>query len=590
MYQLLFWTSTLISSSWSEALATGGRATGVFGESAILSCKLGDTTETLTQISWQRRTKENPVNDNFYIIESTNKALFVNGGDDRFQFLGNFGAKDGTIQLSNITLKDEGSYTCIFTLFPSGNHRTEIPLAVLVPPATSLKDEVLVLGDKEAPIASCMAAGSKPPAVVRWITTNLGEEVRNTTNTTQHENGTTTVVSSLFGKPTMEINGGSVLCVVTSEAQREEKILNLTIQLNSLATGGRATGVFGESAILSCKLGDTTETLTQISWQRRTKEKPVNDNFYIIESTNKALFVNGGDDRFQFLGNFGAKDGTIQLSNITLKDEGSYTCIFTLFPSGNHRTEIPLAVLVPPATSLKDEVLVLGDEEAPIASCMAEGSKPPAVVRWITTNLGEEVRNTTNTTQHENGTTTVVSSLFGKPTMEINGGSVLCVVTSEAQREEKILNLTIQLNFSPSEVHISEESTDSFRCISKAYPVAKVTWSRPGQSLPQSVRVEGERLHLSSKTSDLTGLYQCEAENPYGRTITYLHMHISSGGSTAGWVLFGLLLSINLVVLVWKCYKYRKRLRREDDGGQQANPTSPGEDPAEGVPLAEDQI
>ena len=110
-------------------------------------------------------------------------------------------------------------------------------------------------------------------------------------------------------------------------------------------TGGRVTGVFGESAVLSCKLGDTTETLTQISWQRRTKEKPANDNFYIIESTNKPHFVNGRDDRFNFLGNFGAKDGTIQLSNIALKDEGSYTCIFTLFPSGNLRKDIPLTVL-----------------------------------------------------------------------------------------------------------------------------------------------------------------------------------------------------------------------------------------------------
>ena len=106
----------------------------------------------------------------------------------------------------------------------------------LVPPAISLIENVLVLGAEDAHIASCVAAGSKPPAVVRWNTTNLGEEVRITTNTTQHENGTTTVVSSLFGRPTMEINGGWVQCVVTSEALREEEILPLTIQLNCECT------------------------------------------------------------------------------------------------------------------------------------------------------------------------------------------------------------------------------------------------------------------------------------------------------------------------------------------------------------------
>ncbi|XP_072253041.1 nectin-3 [Leuresthes tenuis] len=387
----------------------------------------------------------------------------------------------------------------------------------------------------------------------------------------------------------MDINGGSVQCVVTSEALREEEIRNLTIQLNSLVTDGRATGVSGESAVLSCKLGDTTETLTQISWQRRTKEKPVNDNFYIIESTNKPRFVNGEDDRFKFLGNFGAKDGTIQLSNIALKDEGSYTCIFTLFPSGNFRSEIPLTVLVPPAISLKEDVLILGDKEARIASCVAAGSKPLPVVKWNTTGLGEEVRITTNTTQHENGTTTAVSSLFGTPTMDINGGSVQCVVTSEALRGEEIRNLTIQLNFPPFEVHISEDHTskDSFECISKAHPPASITWSRSGQSLPQSVRTEGGRLHLSTKTSDLTGLYQCEAKNPYGRTDSHLYVYISTECCTTCWVLFGLLLSINLVVLVWICYRYWKRRRRNGADCRRDPPPALADNSTEAVPLAD---
>uniref|UniRef100_A0A4W6G4G8 Immunoglobulin V-set domain-containing protein n=1 Tax=Lates calcarifer TaxID=8187 RepID=A0A4W6G4G8_LATCA len=61
-----------------------------------------------------------------------NGPPFVNGRDDRFQFIGNFSDKNGSIQLSNVTLLDEGVYTCIFILFPSGNHETKVPLNLLV--------------------------------------------------------------------------------------------------------------------------------------------------------------------------------------------------------------------------------------------------------------------------------------------------------------------------------------------------------------------------------------------------------------------------------------------------------------------------
>uniref|UniRef100_A0A3Q2X584 Ig-like domain-containing protein n=1 Tax=Haplochromis burtoni TaxID=8153 RepID=A0A3Q2X584_HAPBU len=123
-------------------------------------------------------------------------------------------------------------------------------------------------------------------------------------------------------------------------------VLQCTYVVEALQViGGNVKVVQGGTAILPCHVTGTNDDLTQITWQRRTREKPHNDNFLTILPREGVQFVNGGDDRFKYIGNFNNKNGTLQLSNVALKDEGSYTCIFTLFPSGNQKTEILLIVI-----------------------------------------------------------------------------------------------------------------------------------------------------------------------------------------------------------------------------------------------------
>uniref|UniRef100_A0A669DCZ9 Ig-like domain-containing protein n=1 Tax=Oreochromis niloticus TaxID=8128 RepID=A0A669DCZ9_ORENI len=329
--------------------------------------------------------------------------------------------------------------------------------------------------------------------------------------------------------------------------------------------GGSVTVEQGSTAILSCYVIDTNDDLTQITWQRKTREKPHNDNFLTILPREGAQFVNGDDDRFKYIGNFNNKNGTLQLSNVALKDEGRYTCIFTLFPSGNQKTEIPLNLLVPPFTNIKDKLPTLGTGEVLFATCTAAGSKPPAEVRWLTGALGENVRTTTNSTQHNNGTTTTVSSLFGVPMREIDGHQVQCVISGDSLSKEETLPFTIQVYFSPTEVNIRVITEDSFECVTEANPNANFTWSRSGQALLQSaVKVEGAKLQLLSLTSDLNGLYQCEASNAYGSKHgqLFVHYHLASGACSAVWVLVGVLFFLNVVVAaVWYLDKSRQLQR-----------------------------
>ncbi|XP_063355911.1 poliovirus receptor homolog [Pelmatolapia mariae] len=319
--------------------------------------------------------------------------------------------------------------------------------------------------------------------------------------------------------------------------------------------GGSVTVVQGDTAILPCKLQltDTTEDLTQITWQRRTREKPSNDNFITVGPSEEPRFVHRRDDRFKYIGNFNDKNGTLQLSNVALKDEGSYTCIFTLFPGGTKKTEIPLKVTVPPFTNVKDNLPTLGTEEVLFATCTAAGSRPPAEVRWLTGGLGDKVRTTTNSIQDDNGTTTTVSSLFGVPTSEINGHQVQCVISGDFLTKEISLPFTIQVYFSPTEVNIRLISEDTFECVAEANPKAKYNWSRSGQPLLESaVKVEGAKLQLLSLTSGLNGLYRCEASNPHGSKHNQLYVHVASGTCSTAWTLFGLLVSLNVIgAAVW---------------------------------------
>ncbi|KAK5861115.1 hypothetical protein PBY51_022534 [Eleginops maclovinus] len=97
---------------------------------------------------------------------------------------------------------------------------------------------------------------------------------------------------------------------------------------------------------------------------------------------------------------------------------------------------------------------------------------------------------------------------------------------------EETLSFTIQVYFSPMEVTILETSEGSFKCETEANPSAKFNWSRIGLQLPQSAVSEGAVLRFKEITSDLNGLYQCEASNQHGNKHQKLQIYVVSGNCT----------------------------------------------------------
>lgn len=93
-----------------------------------------------------------------------------------------------------------------------------------MPPASSIVDNHPVWGDKEVSLATCTAAGAKPPASVSWLFGDVPGDLTTVSSSIQHDNGTVTIISSLFGVPSREINNQLVKCVITSSAFKDQTL------------------------------------------------------------------------------------------------------------------------------------------------------------------------------------------------------------------------------------------------------------------------------------------------------------------------------------------------------------------------------
>uniref|UniRef100_A0A3P8ZIM4 Ig-like domain-containing protein n=1 Tax=Esox lucius TaxID=8010 RepID=A0A3P8ZIM4_ESOLU len=319
--------------------------------------------------------------------------------------------------------------------------------------------------------------------------------------------------------------------------------------------GGKRAVILGEDADLFCRLSEAEE-FDQITWQKETRENSNKHNFFVIKPDGITSNVNGLKGRVLFIGNTSDYLGSIRIRNVTLLDEGTYTCIFSV-SSGPIQTEMSLTVIVPPVMSVTGHVSPVGDNEVVLVTCIAAAAKPKAEVIWNTGALNKSLRWVTNSTQHANGTSTVLSQLIGLPTRTANQKQVHCVVNHCALEEERTLSYTIDIHYPPQIVNITSSQAKYFLCIVDGNPRPNYIWSRDVQPWPvSSVRIDGDSLHLLSLSSDLNGLYVCEASNLYGSTTGFLYVHTTSEISPACWVLLCLIV-VASAAAIFLCSWYK---------------------------------
>ncbi|XP_028847127.1 poliovirus receptor-like isoform X2 [Denticeps clupeoides] len=205
----------------------------------------------------------------------------------------------------------------------------------------------------------------------------------------------------------------------------------------------------GENATLSCILTDTNEELMQVIWYRRTIMRQSVEHIYTI--FQKSHFanddVNGLKERLTFTGNVAEGIASLYLTNVTLFDDGVYTCTFILDHSGPVSSTIKLDVKVGPVFHASVVTHPVGRDEVILAVCTAV-ARPVAQLLW---DFGGKsiLRVETNSTKHLNGTSTINSYLMGAPSKQMNHKEVCCVVQHPTLRNPQNVSCRLNVEYPP---------------------------------------------------------------------------------------------------------------------------------------------
>ncbi|KAG1945453.1 poliovirus receptor [Pimephales promelas] len=311
--------------------------------------------------------------------------------------------------------------------------------------------------------------------------------------------------------------------------------------------GQDTTVINGDNATLLCQLTETDDSITRIIWRKKTRENPEEKTFFAIRPGDITEHQNGLGDRVQFIGKVAEKNGSIQLLRMRLLDDGIYTCVFNLFPSGTFETDINASVFASPVVDMQEEAPATGNLEATLASCFASNAWPAPEVTWRLGDLENSLKTETNHTAHPNRTITVVSFLLGVPSKRFNKKNVQCVVKHITLREDLVMNYTINIHYPPESVFIIPDSTTKakeFKCIVDSNPEPIYTWTRVNKSTPY---FKDNKLPVPELSPDFNGLYICHASNQYGSSAGSLYVNVHTESSTVCWSLFGTFISTALL-------------------------------------------
>ncbi|XP_072910495.1 nectin-1-like isoform X1 [Hemitrygon akajei] len=207
---------------------------GFVGNQVVLRCQFVDPASSVqvTQVTWVKdptgakinMAVHNPKYGTNYPVDTNNRIHFRNAS-----------LTDASLVIDRLLMSDDGIYSCEFATYPEGNQEAATNLTVLAEPEISASPLLVRSGKLPVPVASCIAAGGKPPASITWRGNVPGNA---TTELTQNADGTTTVTSRYQAVPSSELDGVTLECMVTHRTLERPKVIinTLSIQYPPIVT------------------------------------------------------------------------------------------------------------------------------------------------------------------------------------------------------------------------------------------------------------------------------------------------------------------------------------------------------------------
>ncbi|KAL2094367.1 hypothetical protein ACEWY4_009086 [Coilia grayii] len=213
---------------------------------------------------------------------------------------------------------------------------------------------------------------------------------------------------------------------------------------------------------------------------------------------------------------------TISISEVSLHDEGEYTCSLFTMPVKTAKAYLTVH-------RVPDEPQILGltkpvmEGDDVTLTCVTSGSKPAADIRWFKN--GQEVTGAKEVNL-SGKTYTVRSSLQMKVNQDDDGISYTCQVDHVSLASNpQLATEVLEVQYAPRvEIKYSlpfpqEGQFLKLECVSKGNPLPDpVLWTKDGGELPDQDRmiVEGRELTFISLNKTDNGTYRCEASNHLG--------------------------------------------------------------------------
>ncbi|XP_066555959.1 cell adhesion molecule 2 isoform X3 [Amia ocellicauda] len=223
---------------------------------------------------------------------------------------------------------------------------------------------------------------------------------------------------------------------------------------------------------------------------------------------------------------------SISISDVTLSDEGQYTC--SLFTMPVKTAKAFLTVLgVPEKPQITGYSKAAREGDKITLTCMTSGSKPAADIRWF---RNEKEIKGAKEVNASGKTFTVKSTLQLLVDRNDDGVAYTCRVdhislNSSPQQATQF----VEVHYAPlveithSLIFPQEGQYLKLECVSKGNPSPDpVLWTKDGQDLPDLDRmiVDGRELTITSLNKTDNGTYRCEASNNLGKSSAEYNLYV----------------------------------------------------------------